>query len=129
MAAVIADIMTDLETQLLTVTGLDVFSFPPAQAVPPFAFVNLPETIVYDASFGRGSDQVTIEVYVCTGAAIDRDSADALTAWASGDASGIKAAIEESTSYDYRVTQATFTQITLAAASYPGVVFSVDVNA
>lgn len=129
MAAIISDVTTDIETQLGTISGLTVFPFPPKSGVPPFAFVNLPEEITYDATFGRGQDRFTLDVYVCTGAVLARDSADALTAWAAGDASGVKHAIEASTNYDYRVVKASFVQVSLAAASYAGVVFTVDIGA
>lgn len=122
----LATVMDNIGTALGTVSGLRVFDFPPQQATPPFAFVDLPETIEYDLTMRLASNRYTLKVYVGVGNQLDRNARDAIAAYAAP--SSIKAAIEGIGSY-VRVTQATFSQIGLAGASYPGVVFTVDVAA
>lgn len=127
MATTLATVMADIGEALETIDGLKVFAFPPQQAVPPFAFVGMPESIDYDLTMGRGFDRYTVPVYVATGAATARDAAVSQQAWADGES--IKAAVEAITDFSCRVTRATFTTIGVAAADYAAVVFSIDVAA
>jgi hypothetical protein len=120
-------IMNDLGTQLGTITGLRVFAFPPKSAQPPFAFVNLPSVVAYDATMKRGADRFTTEVWVGVPDVVDRAATARLALLVAGSGSGsVKAAVEASTVYDHRVTEARFSQIVLAAGSYSGVIFQVD---
>lgn len=129
MAANVGVIMDAIGAALAAQSGWNVFDYPPKQAVPPFAFVNLPESIEYDATMARGVDTFTLDVYVGVGTQLDRNTRDALAAYAAGD--GLKAVIEASLFADQaiRVTQCTFSTISLAAAEYPGLVFTVSITA
>lgn len=119
--------MNDIGTQLSTITGLRVFDFPPKSAQPPFAFVNLPDLIAYDATMERGADRFTTEVWLGVPDVVDRAATAKLAGFAAGaGASSVKAAVEASTVYNHRVTEARFSQIALAAGSYSGVLFTVD---
>jgi hypothetical protein len=125
----IGDVMDALGVSLATIPGLRVFDFPPDSAQPPFAFVDLPETITYDLTSSRATDRFTVMVHVGVGTRRDRVTRDKLAAYAAG--SSIKAAIEGTVlaGASFRVMSAQFGSIELAGGSYPGVVFTVDVAA
>lgn len=125
----IATVMDDLGTQLATVAGLRVFPFPPLSAQPPFAYVNLPSSLDYDLTMGRGSDRMTIEVHVGVANQVDRSTRDLIVSWATGGPLGLKAVIEASTVFDYRVMSAEFATIALSSGAYAGLVLLVDVAA
>lgn len=129
MAANVSVVMDAIGAALSGVAGLRVFDFPPRQAVPPFAFLDLPEVIEYDTTMARGVDTFTLDVYVGVGNQLDRNSRDALGAYAAGD--GLKAVIEGAllTDQAIRVTEAKFSTITLAGGEYPGLVFTVSITA
>jgi hypothetical protein len=129
MAANVGVVMDAIGAALAAVDGIRVFDYPPKQAVPPFVFVNMPETISYDTTMARGADTFTIDVYVGVGSQVDRATRDLLAAYAAGD--GLKAVIEDALLSDQaiRVTQCTFSTISLAAADYPGLVFTVSITA
>jgi hypothetical protein len=131
VAANVSVVMDAIGAALGAVDGLNVFDFPPRSAVPPFAFVNLPEEISYDATMARGVDSFTLEVYVAVGNQLDRNSRDTLGAYAAGDENGLKAVIEGALMVDQaiRVSTATFSTITMAGGEYPGLVFTVNVTA
>lgn len=125
----IGDVMDAIGVSLALVPGLRVFDFPPDAAVPPFAFVDMPESIQYDLTYGRGSDRFTLKVYVGVGSQRDRVARDKLAAYAAG--TSIKAKIESTVlaGASMRVVSAEFGRIELAGGTYPGVIFTVDVAA
>lgn len=129
MAANVGVIMDAIGAALVGVSGIRAFDFPPTSAQPPFAFITMPESIDYDATMARGVDSFTLEVYVGVGTQVDRNTRDALAAYAAGD--GLKSVIEGSllTDQAIRVTKAEFSTITLAAGKYPGLVFTVEITA
>lgn len=91
----LADVMDELAARIETISGLQVFSFPPDHVSPPTAVVTYPETYTYDETYGRGSDRLTVPVLVMVGKASDRASKDQLAAYADGSGlKSIKAVIE-----------------------------------
>lgn len=125
-AANLTDVMDEIGIRLATISGLRVFDFPPKSAQPPFAFVDMPESITYDFTFQRGTDLTEFKVYVAVGDVVDRSVRDSLAAYAAGAGTkSIKAAIEASTVYTLMVRSADFGHITLAGGSYAGVTFTV----
>lgn len=131
MAIDLATIMDEIGVALKTIPKLRVFDFPPASAQPPFAFVNLPETVDYDLTFGRGFDRMTLQVFLGVSAAVDRAARDLLVAYVSGAGPmSIKAAIEAgAVGSTTRVTRAEFATIALASGVYAGASFDIDVAA
>lgn len=126
VAANLTNVMDEIGVRLATITGLRVFDFPPKSAQPPFAFVDMPESITYDNTFQRGSDVTVFKVYVAVGDVVDRSVRDALALYAAGAGTkSIKAAVEASTVYTLMVRSADFGHVTLAGGSYAGVIFSV----
>lgn len=122
-----AQVMDRIGVAVDTVAGLRVFDFPPLSAQPPFAFVDMPETIDYDQTFGRGSDHMTLEVVVGVAAQVDRAARDAMATYAAG--TSVKAAIEAITEFSCRVASVNFGQIQLSSGTYWGATFSVQVSA
>lgn len=128
-AATLGSIMDNLGTALATVPGLNVYDYPPESAVPPFAFLDMPEAIDYDLTYSRAYNRYTIPVYVAVGSQVDREARDAIVAYTNTTVGQVKDVIEalSGSGVSYRVTRATFSNIGLTGGSYPGVVFSVDV--
>jgi hypothetical protein len=122
-------VMDAIAAALDAEVGLNVYGYTPSQVIPPFAFVQQPDTITYDATMARGYDAFTLEVVVGVGAATAVDARALLGAYAAGD--GLKPVIEGSLMPDQaiRVTQATFGTYTMTGAEYPVVVFTVSVTA
>src|SRR3546814_14835611 len=87
--------MDDIGTALACITGLRVFDFPPKSAQPPFAFVDMPDSVAYDAAMKRGLDRMTINVVVCVADVVDRAVRDQIAAYAAGSgAKSIKEGLE-----------------------------------
>lgn len=126
-------IMDEVAEACRAFTKLNVFAYPPADVKPPACVVSYPEQIVYDESYGRGYDRVSgLPVILVVGKANDgRNNRDQVTAWADGDAAGLKRFLE---TYPYTscdvvsVTDATFDVITIAAVDYIAVMLSLDLS-
>lgn len=125
----IGTVMDQLGVALASITGLRVFDFPPKSAQPPFAFVDMPDRVDFDLSYARGSDRVVFPVVVAVADVVDRAARDAIAAYAAGTgASSVKAAIDGATvGVSARVTACEFRPVTLAAGTYAGAIFDVDV--
>lgn len=129
MAGNIATAMDAIGTALATITGLRVFDFPPKSAQPPFAFVDMPESVEFDLSYGRGNDRATFTVVVAVADVVDRSSRDAIAQYAAGSGSkSVKAVLDAaSIGTSRRVGSVEFRPVTLAAGTYAGAIFTVDV--
>lgn len=131
MAINLATVMDQIGVRLATITGLNVFDYAPKSAQVPFAFVDMPESIEYDLTAGRGSDRMTLRVFVAVADVLAESARDAVAEYAAGaGARSIKAAIEGGVvGSSVRVTRAEFGPIQLAAGAYAGAIFEVDVAA
>lgn len=70
------------------------FGYPVESATPPCAIVAYPdEPIQFDATFARGSDRLSIPLYIVLGRGPERTTRDALSAVLTG-AAGIKDALD-----------------------------------
>lgn len=121
--------MDQIGVALATVTGLRVFDFPPKSAQPPFAFVDLPERVDYDLAMARGNDRASFTVVVAVADVVDRAARDAIAAYAAGSgAASIKAVLDAADiGASARVTGCEFRPVTLAAGTYAGCIFDLDV--
>lgn len=127
----VANVMTELATQLDTITGLRVFAFPPDNIAAPAAIVGFPETITYDVTMGRGVDQIDLPIFVLVGRVTDR------TAWANmapylagSGSSSVKAVLKAGTYTAFasaRVASAEIEAITMAGIDYLAAIFTVNV--
>lgn len=97
MSIDVSDVMDDLGTALATISGLEVFDFPPDMAAkPPFAYVDVPSQIGYDYTKGgtAGRDRAIFPVLVAVGRASDRAARDQISAFCAGfGASSVRAAL------------------------------------
>jgi hypothetical protein len=125
----IGTVMDQIGTALATIPNLRCFDFPPKSAQPPFAFVYLPESVEFDLSYARGNDRATFVVVVAVADVVDRAARDAIAAYAqSSGATSIKAVLDAaSIGVSARVTSCEFRPVTLAAGTYAGCIFDVDV--
>ena len=127
----IDDVMQELATQLDTIDGLNTFAFLPDRLTPPTAFVNYPETLTFDETYGRGSDRLDLSVWVVVSRLTDEASWAELTPYAAGSgAQSVKAALEAGnyTSCDYvHVVSAEFDPVEIAGTVYRGASFTLDI--
>ena len=132
MASDISTVMDAIGTALGTITGLRVYDFPPKSAQPPFAFVDMPDQIDYDASMARGYDRTSLNVVVAVADVVDRSVRDQIAAYAAGSGtSSVKTVLEaaltdHSTGQSCRVEKATFGPVSLAGQTYYGAIFTLD---
>lgn len=121
--------MDQVGVGLATISGLRVHDYPPKSAQPPFAFVDLPETINFDESMGRGTDRCTLRVVVCVANVVDRSMRDSIAAYAAGSGVlSVRAALDAATiGQSAAVTSVAFQSVELAGGSYAGAVFELDV--
>lgn len=128
MAGNLSTIMDGIGTALDTISGLRVFDFPPKSAQPPFAFVDMPERVEFDAGMRRGYDRTEINVIVCVADVIDRAARDQIAAYAAGGAGAVKAVLEAAAiGESLRVQSVEFRPILMAGTTYFGAVFALDV--
>lgn len=121
--------MDAIGTALDGITGLRVYDFPAKSAQPPFAVVDLPESIEYDASFKRGFDRCTLNVVVGVAAIIDRTARDKICTYVAGSgATSVKTVLEAAgIGESLRVTGVQFRTVQFAGSVYFGAVFSLDI--
>lgn len=130
MAGNLNDVMDAMGAALGTIDGLRVFDFPPKSAQPPFAFVDMPESIDYDLALQRGYDSARFTVVVGVADVVDRAGRDAIGAYAAGSgASSVKAVLEAATDIGdtLRVESVDFRPVTIASGTYAGAIFTVHV--
>lgn len=131
----LADAMDEIAAQLDTISGLRVHPFPPDSITPPAAVVDLPESIGFDETYGRGMDKMTIPVTVLVGKAVDRASRDQIAPYFDGSGErSIKTVLEAGTysafdaeSLRVRVADDPFEVWTYAGVAYLGGAFRIDV--
>ena len=128
----VASVMDELATQLDTIAGLRVSAFIPKTVTPPQAIVGFPEVYTYDIALGRGSDSMTIPIYVLVGAVSDRTARDRLAAFMDGSgASSFKAVLRAGTYTAFstqRIKQVVTDAFVMNGVEYLGAMFSVDIT-
>lgn len=131
MAISISSVMASLGTGLSTITDLQVYDYPAQNAVAPFALVDFPDSLDYDLSSRRGSDRMTIRVFVGVSNNVDSEVQERLAAYAAASGAGsVKAAIEATgAGSSVRVTRVEFGPLVIGGTTYAGAVFYVDVAA
>lgn len=126
----IADVMTELGTAVGQITGLRVFDWPPGSVSPPAVIVGYPTDYQFDATYGRGTDTMTLPVIVVVGRATDRSTRDTIAAYVAGIGDrSIKTWLEASTHIAFdeiRVTQVEFDAYSIGGVDYLAAVFDVD---
>lgn len=130
----LADVMAELGTKLDTIPQLNVFPYEADKVTPPAAIVGLPETLTFDATYGRGSDTMTLSVFLLVGKLSDRASNAALSAYANGSgARSIKAILDSTDDNTYTscdevtVKSVEFDSYTSGGVTLLGAEFTVDI--
>jgi hypothetical protein len=91
--ASIKTIRDGLKTRLATIPGLRVYDTVPGTINPPAAVLTL-ESVTYDSTFSRGSDEVSFTAHVFTSVSSD-DNQDTLFSFIDGAGPrSVKAAVE-----------------------------------
>lgn len=128
---ILADVMDQIGDRLDTITGLRVFRYPPDSVTPPAAIVSYPDEIVFDETYGRGMDRMTLPVVIVVGKVSDRTSKDRLTAYANGSGtSSVKGVIEGGTytAFDtVRISRAEFDVVSINSTDYVAGLFDLDI--
>jgi len=128
----LADVMDEVAAQLDTIAGLRVFAFPPDSLSPPAAWLAYPSDYTFDATYGRGADEINnLGVVVVVGKVSDRSSRDQVGAYADGSgAKSVKAVVEAGThtAFDVvRVTGVTFDVVNRGGNDYLAALFMLDI--
>ena len=125
------DVMADLGAALEAVDGLRVLPYTERRVNPPQVMVALPRTYAYDATMGRGSDDLLMPVIVFVGQPDAESSQRHLSAYVDGaGATSVKEAIEKypPTAYDFAVVQdVQFLVMAVASVDYLTATFRVRI--
>lgn len=131
----IADVADEIGTALKAIGGLRVFPYNADKVTAPAAVVALPDEITYDATFGRGSDTLTLDVYVFVARIDQRTGRDALAAYLDGSGSrSVKAAVDSSATVTYtacdvvRVAKVSVEPLASGGVDYLGAVFTLEIT-
>lgn len=127
----LSDVMDELAAALDGIDGLRTYSYAVPRVSPPAAIVAWPEEIEYDSTYGRGSDSLTVPVFVLVGAVDARTSRDLLAEYLAGSGSrSVKAAVDGATFTHMdsaRVARAKVESVRVAGAEYLAAVFDVEI--
>ena len=128
----LADVMDQVGERADTIAGLRVFRYPPPKLTPPGAWVDYPDTVEFDQTYGRGLDRMTLPFVVVVGKVSDRAAQNQLGAYCDGDGEKSIKAVLESGSYtafdELHVRKIEFDPMTVAANVYMGALFTLDIS-
>ena len=115
---ILVDCMDALGDALDTIPGLRVTAYSEQRISPPHAMVNLPRTYKYDATMGRGADDIEIPVTVFVGRYDAQSSRNALGHYVDGSGgSSVKEAIEAHKTDAYDVAHVIDVQFLISTVS------------
>lgn len=127
----IANLMDELGAALEAIPDLRVFPFSVDKINPPAAIVGWPDPLTYDSTMARGSDQLTLPVFVLVGRFVARSARDTLAAYLDGSGAGSIKAVLDGGAYtacdSVRVATAEVQAITAGGVEYLGAVFDVEI--
>lgn len=115
------------------IDGLRVYDFPADSVTPPAAIVVLPDEVIYDETYGRGMDRMTVPVLLVAGRQSDRAAAKKIAGYMSGAGStSVKAvinAVPAWTAMDtVRVMRSEFDVATVGGVDYFAALFDFDIT-
>jgi hypothetical protein len=130
----ISSAATEIAEQAATITGLNAYDFAPGTIVPPCLVVLNPEPggIVFDQTYGRGMDRITLPVILICGPAVEREQQQGIRLYldGAGDKS-IKQVLESGTyeSFDtIRVMVGGVDGVTIGGVEYIAALFDIDLG-
>lgn len=131
----VQEVLDELATKLDTIVGLRVFAYAPDDVPVPAAIVGMPEDIQFDQTYGRGSDEMTLPVWVLVALIADRASSKELAAYLNGSGTkSVKTKLDSKANNTYtkcdtvRVTTAETGPIDYAGVRYFGAEFTVHIT-
>ncbi len=123
-------VIVEIGATLDTITGLRVVNVGEA-VVPPAAFVTYPEEIIFDLTYLRGKDAITLQAVVVVGKISARATRAALAGYCNGSgASSVKAVLDDhayTSCEDVTVKRVEFDVVTIAAVDYVAAIFDLEV--
>lgn len=128
----LTDVIQEITTQIDTIDGLRVFDYPPDALSPPACIV-FPQTVMFDKTYGRGSDDIVLSGVIVVSRAQDRAAARALYPFSDGSGvQSIKATVEAGiyTAFDFAhvVDFDDFDIIRVGGIDYWGSTFNINVT-
>lgn len=127
---ILNDVMNAIGSRL-RFFGIRVYDYPADSVTPPAAIVALPEEIVYDETYGRGMERMTLPLIVVVGKASDRAARDAIAAYAAGSGGlSIKGFLEAggyAEMHTVRVTRCEFDVVSIAGVDHLAALFDIDI--
>lgn len=130
----LAYVMDEVALQLRVIPSLvgdRTHAQPPGKISSPAAIVSYPDTYTYDATYGRGTDTMTLPVLVAVARPVDRSTRDVMGKYVDGSgASSVKAVLEARKWVfcdEVRVTGVEFDTRAVGGVDFLMAVFSVDI--
>jgi hypothetical protein len=126
------EVMDEVARVMQTITGLRVFAYPVATLSAPAGYVSYPQSVDFDETYQRGTDQYTdLPIVLLAGKPTEKSSRDTIAAWvASTGPRSIKAAMEAhrwETCDDLTVTSAEFDVESVGGVPYLAAMFKATV--
>lgn len=122
--------VAELAEQLDTIEGLNVYPYPADRVTAPAAMFWL-ENVEYDLNMARGSDRVTLSLWVAVGRLVDKAAWRKLAGYAAGSGpASVKQVLENGTYTELgsvRVTGCEFGELTVGDVLYLAGRFTVDI--
>lgn len=98
----VQDVMDEIGEKLAAIPQLRVYPYNVDKIPPPGAIVGFPETIDYDETYGRGSDSLTVPVWVMVSRANAQSAGAQLAAYLDGSGErSVKAAVDRTNTNTY----------------------------
>lgn len=126
------EIMDEIADRIRTIDTLAgrTFAYPPKKVEPPAAIVSYPDSIDFDATYGRGVDTINdLTVTVVVGKPTERTSRDRIAGYVAGSGpDSIKAALEVANPVawdDGRVSGIEFALAEIAGVEYLAAIFKI----
>ena len=113
----------EIAEKLDAIAGLRAFGYPPGALPLPGAIVALPDDITFDETYGRGSDAITLPVFVLVARGDDRAAVLELLPYLSGSGTkSVKSAVDSTNANTYtECDTVTVTRATTGAYVYNAV--------
>lgn len=128
-AANLSDVMDGIAASAATSPLLRLaYAWPVPGVVTPCALVDYPSHVAIGATMQRGSDHLSLPLWLLVGQEYDRSSRDSLSALIAGGAGDVAAAVSGSHAWgDADVTDADVGTLTVGDITYLGLKLTVDV--
>lgn len=125
-------VMQQISDRLTTISGLRCFAYPPDNFEPPAAILVAPDSVTFDATYGRGSDELALPVLLLISKVDDRSAWKEIAAYCNGTGpKSVKAVVESGTYTAFglvRVADIEFDVVTWTGVDYLSAKFNLDID-